>query len=60
MASISFLHLASAGKSISTEKIVSNIRQYHPDAYYFLGSDAADDLSDIAKQYNLDYHYFDD
>jgi hypothetical protein len=60
MASISFLHLASAGKKISTEKVVGNIRQYHPNAYYFLGSDAADDLSDIAKQYKLNYNYFDE
>lgn len=60
MSSIAFLHLASAGKKESTQHIVSNIRKYHPDAYYFLGSDAADDLSDIAKEYNLDYHYYSD
>jgi hypothetical protein len=59
MATIAFSHLASAGKKESTEKIVANIRKYHPDAYYFLGSDCADDLSDIAKKYNCHYHYFD-
>jgi len=49
MASLSFLHLASSGKKISTEKIVENIRKHHFD-YYFLGSDCADDLSDIAQK----------
>lgn len=59
MASISFLHLASAGKKISTEKIVENIRNHHYE-YYFLGSDAADDLSDIAEKFNCHYQYFED
>ena len=59
MASISFLHLASAGKKVSTEKIVENIRKHHFD-YYFLGSDCADDLSDIAQKFNCHYQYFED
>jgi hypothetical protein len=58
MSSLSFLHLASANKKISTGHIVSNIRKYHPDAYYFLGSDAADDLSEIAATNNCDYVYY--
>ena len=59
MASISFIHLASAGKKISTEKIVENIRKHHHE-YYLLGSDAAEDLSDIAKKYNCHYYHFED
>jgi hypothetical protein len=59
MGTISFCHLASAGKKISTEKIVENIRQHYHE-YYFLGSDAADDLSDIAQKFNCHYTYFPD
>lgn len=58
MSDISFCHLASAGKKLSTEKMVENVRKYHPDSYYFLGSDAADDLSDIALDNNCDYYPF--
>ena len=59
MASISFLHLASAGKKVSTEKILENIRKHHFD-YYFLGSDCADDLSDIAQKFTCHYQYYED
>jgi hypothetical protein len=55
MASISFSHFASAGKKVSTEKIVHNFRKYYPNDYYLLLSDAADDLSDIASKYNCEY-----
>jgi hypothetical protein len=58
MSSLSFIHLASAGKKVSTGHIVSNIRKYYPDAYYFLGSDAAEDLSDIAIANKTDYILF--
>lgn len=58
MVNISFCHLASAGKKVSTEKMVENIRKYYPDTYYFLGSDAADDLSDIGVANNCDYFPF--
>jgi len=58
MANISFCHLASAGKKMATQKMVENVRQYYPDAYYFIGSDAADDLSDIALINNCDYQYY--
>ena len=53
--SISFLHLASAGKKVSTDKIVHNIRKYYPTAPYFLASDAAENLMDIASRYNTHY-----
>jgi hypothetical protein len=59
MADISFCHLASAGKKISTQQMVENVCKYYPDAYYFIGSDAADDLSDIAFLQNCDYQYYD-
>jgi len=55
MPDISFCHLASAGKKVSTEKVVEQVRKHHPDSYYMLLSDAADDLSDIAEKYNCDY-----
>jgi hypothetical protein len=58
MSSISFLHLASAGKKISTKVIVENIRKHYPDTYYRLASDAADDLSNIALINNCDYKYY--
>ena len=58
MPDISFCHLASAGKKLSTEKMVENVRKYYPDAYYFLGSDNADDLSDIAIDNKCDYYPF--
>jgi hypothetical protein len=58
MPDISFCHLASAGKKLSTKKMVENVRKYYPDAYYFLGSDNADDLSDIAIDNNCDYYPF--
>jgi hypothetical protein len=57
MTNISFCHLASAGKKLSTEKMVENVRKYYPDTYYFLGSDSADDLSNID---NVKYFYFTD
>lgn len=56
--SISFLHLASAGKKVSTGHIVHNIRKYYPTAPYFLASDAAENLMDIASKHNTYYvHY---
>lgn len=58
MTSISFCHLASAGKKLSTLKMVDNVRIYYPDAYYFLASDAADNLSEIAFSYNCDYRFY--
>jgi hypothetical protein len=58
MTDVSFCHLASAGKKISTEKIVENNRKHYPDAYYFLGSDAADDLSEIGLNNKCDYYPF--
>ena len=58
MADLSFLHLASAGKKTSTGHIVSNIRKHYPDAYYFLASDNADDLSDIAREHKTDYMWY--
>ena len=61
MADISFLHLASAGKKISTGKIVENIRKHYPyPTYYMIGSDAADDLSDIAKDNHCHYKWHKD
>jgi hypothetical protein len=59
MSSLSFIHLASAGKKVSTGHIVANIRKYYPDAYYFLASDAADDLKEIADLNNCEYCYYD-
>lgn len=56
--SIAFAHFASTGKNTATLETVKRIRQIYPDAYYFLASDAVDDLSPIAKQYNLDYEFF--
>ena len=58
MSSLSFIHLASAGKKVSTSHIVANIRKYYPKSYYLLGSDAADDLSDIALINNCRYVHF--
>lgn len=53
--SISFSHLASAGKKDSTKVIVENIRKLYPKAYYLLVSDAADDLWSIATINNCEY-----
>jgi len=60
MADISFIHLASKDKNVATDKIVSNIRKYYPDAYYMLGSDGVDDLSQIGEKYNCDYIFYDE
>ena len=57
MADISFCHLASAGKKISTEKIVENNRKHYPDAYYLLISDAADNFYDLGNKFKLDYRW---
>lgn len=61
MTSISFCHLASAGKKVSTEKIVEQIRKHYPgpQTYYMIGSDAADDLSDIATRFTCFYKLYD-
>ena len=58
MSSISFLHLASAGKKVSTDKIVHNIRNLYPTAPYYLASDAAENLMDIAARYNTHYTHY--
>jgi hypothetical protein len=52
------MHLATAGKSNATDAIIANIRKYYPEAYYFLGSDGIDDLSEIANKYNCDYKFY--
>lgn len=61
MATISFLHLASSGKRLSTEKIVQQVRKHYPgpQTYYMVGSDAVDDLSDIATRFNCHYKLYD-
>ena len=58
MATISFMHLATAGKSKATDAIIANIRKYYPHSYYFLGSDGIDDLSEIANKYKCDYKFY--
>jgi hypothetical protein len=55
MTSISFSHLASAGKKESTKIIVENIRKQYPNTYYLLVSDAADDLWNIAVVNSCEY-----
>ena len=59
MPSISFSHLASAGKKESTKIIVENIRKQYPNTYYLLVSDAADDLWNIAIINNCEYKIYD-
>jgi hypothetical protein len=59
MTSISFSHLASAGKKESTKIIVENIRKQYPNTYYLLVSDAADDLWNIAIINNCEYKRYD-
>lgn len=61
MATISFSHLASAGKKTSTEKIVQQIRKFYPgtQTYYMVGSDAADDLLDITTKFTCHYKLYD-
>jgi hypothetical protein len=56
MTDISFCHLASAGKKVSTGKIVENIRKHYPDAFYYLLSDSADDLYDIFQENNCSHY----
>ena len=58
MADISFCHLASAGKKISTEHMFENVRKYYPDAFYFLASDSADDLYDINQKHGGFYTFY--
>lgn len=58
MSDISFAHFASTGKNLATRVVVEQIRKLYPHSYYFLASDAVDELSPIAKEYNLDYHFF--
>jgi hypothetical protein len=58
MSDISFIHLASAGKKVSSSHIVKQIRSLYPNSYYLLASDGADDLESIAKENNTDYKYY--
>lgn len=60
MADISFVHFASTGKQLATEKIVEQVRSLYPSSYYFLASDAVDDHTELATRYNLDFHLFPD
>ena len=55
--SISFFHIG-VNNLKATEYVVKNIREHHPDAFYFLGTDAASDLSPIAHKYNCHYVHF--
>lgn len=56
MADISFVHFASTGKQLATNKIVEQVRSLYPDTYYYLVSDAVDDHSELAKKYQLDFN----
>ena len=58
MASISFAHFASTSKQLATEQIIKQVRSLYPDTYYFVASDAVDDHTQLAKDYNLDFHLF--
>jgi hypothetical protein len=53
---ISFWHCASIRKN-ATEQVISNIRQYHPDSYYFLCVDATESYEKMADKYQCDYLY---
>jgi hypothetical protein len=55
---ISFCHLASATRELSTIKMVKTARTHHANNYYFLASDAAEDLSEIAFAFNCEYYHF--
>ena len=57
MADISFFHIGST-KRTATEKTVENIRTHHPNAYYFLGSDSAENFSELAIKHKCDYFHF--
>ncbi len=61
MSPISFSHLASAGKKLSTEKMVQQVRKFYPGAetYYMVGSDASDDLLDITTRFTCHYKLYD-
>jgi len=58
MSDISFCHLASAGKKEATRNMVMNIRKHYPNTYYFLASDAADELQDIAISNSCVYRFY--
>jgi hypothetical protein len=58
MANISFSHLTTPGKKEATKNIMKNIRKYHHDAFYFIGSDAADDFYYLATINNCKFKKF--
>lgn len=56
MADISFVHFASTGKQLATRRMVEQVRSLYPDSYYYLVSDAVDDHTELADQYQLDFN----
>ena len=57
MSDISFFHIASVYQT-ATEKVVQNVRQHHPDSFYFLGVDGTGSFEYLVEPYNIHYRYF--
>jgi hypothetical protein len=54
---ISFFHIASVYQT-ATEKVVQNVRQHHPNNFYFLGVDGTGSFEYLVEPYNVHYRYF--
>ena len=57
MSDISFFHIASVYQT-ATQNVVRNVRQQHPNSFYFLGVDGTDSFEYLVEPYKLHYRYF--
>lgn len=57
MFDISFFHIASIHPKATLETI-KNVRQHHPNNFYFLGVDGVGSYEYIAEEYNLSYRFY--
>ena len=57
MSDISFFHIASIYPT-ATARVVGNIRNFHPNEFYFLGVDGSNSYSYLSEQFNLHYRAY--
>lgn len=57
MVNLGFMQFSSAGQNVAGEKLMENVRQFYPDAFYILLADADESRFEDCKKHNVEYYY---
>jgi len=57
MSSLGFVHYTTKGQKYAGSKVMENVRQFYPDAFYMVINDAGEDRTDDCIKYNAEYYH---